>query len=93
MEPRTDYGLCWSCQRKLRRRTAVWLDGDSAIQCCKVCWAEIPAGRRMEIALRFYDRSENGYGIEETLALIRDLIANSIAGYFNKFDDPRGRLN
>lgn len=50
-------------------------------------------GRRLEIALKFHDRSEAGLGVEETLTLIRDLIANSIAGYFNKFDDPRGRFN
>jgi hypothetical protein len=47
----------------------------------------------MEIAVQFFDRGENGHGITETLAVIRDLISQSIAGYFNHLDDPRGRMN
>jgi hypothetical protein len=50
-------------------------------------------GSRMRIAAWFYDRSDLGLGVEETLSIIRDLIANSIAGYFHKFDDPRNRMN
>lgn len=88
-----DYGLCWSCQKTLNRRSAVWLDSAAAMQVCKTCWKQISPGRRIEIALAFRDRSENGYGIEETLSLFRDLISNSIAGYFHKFDDPNKRIN
>ena len=88
-----ELGICWSCQKKLTARGAVRTDGDHAIQCCKKCWAEISPGSRMRIAAWFYDRSDLGLGIEETLAIFRDLVANSISGYFNKFDDPRGRMN
>lgn len=91
--PAPEFGICWSCQKQLNRRTAVWLDGDRAIQVCKTCWKGISVGRRVEIALAFHDRSEKGYGIEETLAMVRDLIHNSVAGYFHKFDDPRNRMN
>lgn len=87
------YGICWSCQKNLRRSTAVWLNEGEAIQCCRRCWAAIPAAERMAIAMQFRDRSAAGFGLEETLAQLRDLIGNSIAGYYHKFDDPRGRLN
>jgi hypothetical protein len=87
------YGICWSCQKKIRRSTAIWLGENEAIQCCRTCWALIPPADRLAIAMQFRDRSAAGFGIEETLAVLRDLIANSISGYFNKFDDPRRRLN
>jgi len=53
----------------------------------------IPPAARVELALKFHDRSDAGMGVEETLSLIRDLIANSINGYLNKFTDPGGRMN
>jgi hypothetical protein len=88
-----EYGICWSCQKKLRRSTAVWLADDEAIQCCRRCWGAIPAAERMAIAMQFRDRSAAGFGVEETLSVLRDLIGNSISGYINHIEDPRRRLN
>lgn len=90
----SDFGICWSCQREITEKSAVWLSDELAIPCCRKCWKGIPADRRLELAQRFHDRSDRGLGIEETLSAIRDLIHSSFGGYFERRtgDDP-GRMN
>ena len=92
--PAPEFDLCWSCQKQIRERSAVWITPDLALPCCKRCWRSIPVDRRLELAQRFHDRSDRGLGVEETLSAIRDLIHSSFGGYFERrTDTDPGRNN
>lgn len=84
-------GLCWSCQIALDDKTAVWIDNHYAIQCCKACWEKVPVAQRLEIAMKFHDRSVNGFGIQETLQMVRDALQGS--GFFSRVVDQENRRN
>jgi hypothetical protein len=79
-----DLGRCWSCEKKLTAKAAVWLDENLSIPCCKKCWQQIPIGKRLELAQQFYDRSDRGLGVEITLSMIRDLIHSANEGYMTR---------
>jgi hypothetical protein len=90
----TQYGKCWSCQTALRQRTAVWLDDERSLPCCRRCWGKIPEGERLRLAQMFHDRTDKGLGIAETLSALRDLMHSSLGDYFQRrTDEDPGRMN
>lgn len=84
-------GLCWACQNALTVESAVWIDDHNSIQCCKTCWNNVPVGQRLEIGLKFHDRSVEGFGIQETLQLIRDVLTSQ--GLLSRVLDEEHRRN
>lgn len=94
METPEQFGICWACQRNITEKTAVWLDENESVPCCKPCWRKISVGKRVEIALKLRLTSDRGLGIEETLTAIRDLIHSSFGNYIERrLNDDEGRLN
>ena len=86
-------GHCWSCLEDLTEDSVVWIDDDHSSQCCRDCWKKISVPQRLEIALKFHDRTIHGLGVRETMDAIRDLISSSINGYFNRVLDDEKRMN
>lgn len=84
---------CWACQKPVANLNRLAsLDDSTVIPCCITCWQQIPIAQRLEIAIKFRDRSDHGLGIEQTLSLVRDLIHETIqGGWQRKTPDEFGR--
>lgn len=86
--PENDLGLCWSCQVDLTLDLVVLLDSTMAIQCCRNCWKQIPADRRVSIALMFHDRTDVGLGVGEACSAIIGFFeaASRRENHFRRFE-------